>query len=82
MIIELEKYNSAEELHIETRATGSQGHVCYRNGDWRASVTRVAVCMELEGKGCEQAQGRKQMGSEWGMSTRDAGDNCEQSKKY
>ena len=49
MIIELGKYNSADELHIETRATGSQGHVCYRNGDWRASVTRAAVRMELEG---------------------------------
>src|SRR5882724_971264 len=52
-IIELEKYNSAEELHIETRATGSQGHVCYRNGDRRASVTRAAVCMELEGMGMQ-----------------------------
>jgi len=50
-IIELEKYNSAKELHIETRTTGSQGHVCYRNRDRRASVTRVAVCMELEGTG-------------------------------
>jgi len=63
MIIELEKYNSVEELHIETRTTGSQGHVCYRNGDRRVSVTRAAVCMELEGTGCEQAQGRIQMGS-------------------
>jgi len=51
MIIELEKYNSVEELHIETRTTGLQGHVCYRNGDWRVSVTRVAVHMELEGMG-------------------------------
>jgi len=46
MIIELEKYNSAEELHIETRTTGLQGHICYQNGDRRASVTRVAVHME------------------------------------
>jgi len=29
MIIELRKYNSAEELLIETRTTGSQGHVYY-----------------------------------------------------
>jgi len=32
MIIELGKYNEAEELHIETRTTGLQGHVCYQNG--------------------------------------------------
>jgi len=51
MIIELGKYNSAKELLIETRTTGSQGHVCYQNGDRRASVTRVAVCMGLEGMG-------------------------------
>jgi len=53
MIIELGKYNSAEELLIETRTTGSQGHVCYWNGDRRASVTRVAVCMGLEGMGMQ-----------------------------
>jgi len=53
MIIKLEKYNSAEELHIETRTTGSQGHVCYWNGDWRVSVTRAAVCMEYEGTGMQ-----------------------------
>ena len=51
MIIELGKYNSAEELLIETRNAGSQGHVCYQNGDRRASVTRAAVCMGLEGTG-------------------------------
>ena len=51
MIIELGKYNSAKELLIETRTTGSQGHVCYRNGDWRISVTGVAVHMEEEGTG-------------------------------
>ena len=50
-IIKLEKYNSAKELHIETRTTGSQGHICYQNGDRRASVTRVAVHMGLEGMG-------------------------------
>src|SRR5882724_5894264 len=52
-IIELEKHNSAKELHIETRTTGSQGHVCYRNGDQRASVIRAAVHMELEGTGMQ-----------------------------
>ena len=51
MIIELGKYNSAKELHIDTRTTGSQGHICYQNGDWRVSVTRVAVHMGVEETG-------------------------------
>ena len=50
-IIELEKYNSAEELHIETRTTGSQGHICYWNRGRRVSVTREAVCMGVEETG-------------------------------
>src|SRR5882724_5318723 len=64
-IITLGKYNSAEELHIETRTTGSQGHVCYWNGDWRASVTRVAVHMELEGTGMRTAH---RGAYKWGLS--------------
>ena len=51
MIIKLGKYNSAEELLIETRTTGSQVHVCYRNGDRMVSVTGAAVRMEEEGMG-------------------------------
>src|SRR5882724_10642554 len=51
MIIELGKYNSAEDLLIETRTAGLPGHVCYRDGDWRVSVTRAAVCMEEKGTG-------------------------------
>ena len=51
MIIKLGKYNSAEELLIETRTTGLQGHVCYQDGDWRVSVARAAVHMGLEGTG-------------------------------
>ena len=51
MIIELGKYNSAKELLIETRTTGSQGHICYQDGDRRVSVTRVAVRMEEKGTG-------------------------------
>src|SRR5882724_9346123 len=51
MIIELGKYNSAEELLIETRTAGSLGHVCYWDGDRRVSVTRVAVRMEEKGTG-------------------------------
>ena len=53
MIIELGIYNSAEELLIETRTTGFQGHICYQNGDWRVSVTGAAVCMEEEGTGMQ-----------------------------
>jgi len=45
------EYKLSQELHIETRTTGSQGHVCYWNGDRRASGTRAAVRMELEGMG-------------------------------
>ena len=45
MRIKLGKYNSAKELLIETRTAGSQGHICYRDGDRRVSVTRVAVHM-------------------------------------
>jgi len=50
-IIELGKYISAEELLIETRTTGSQGHVYYRGKDRRTSITRAAVHMGLEGMG-------------------------------
>ena len=51
MIIELRKYNSAEELLIETRTAGFQGHICYWDRDRRVSVTRVAVHMEEKGTG-------------------------------
>src|SRR5882724_7069645 len=53
MIIKLGNYNSAEELLIGTRTTGLQVHVCYQNGDWSAFVTRVAVRMEVEGRGMQ-----------------------------
>ena len=66
MIIELGKYNSAEELLIETRTTGSQGHVCYQDRDWRVSVTRVAVCMGLEGPGMRTGyRGTYKQGLSW-----------------
>src|SRR5882724_192495 len=51
MIIELGKYNLAEELLIETRTTGSQEHIYYWGGDQRTSITRAAVHMGLEGMG-------------------------------
>ena len=53
MIIELGKYNSAKELLIETRITGSQGHVDYQDRDRRVSVTRAAVCIEEKGMGMQ-----------------------------
>jgi len=53
MIIKLGKYNAAKELLIKTRTTGSQGHICNRNGDQRVSVTRAAVCMEVEKMGMQ-----------------------------
>src|SRR5882724_6522949 len=53
MIIKLGNYNSAKELLIGTRTTGSQVHVCYRNGDQSAFVTRAAVRMEVEGRGMQ-----------------------------
>ena len=45
MIIELERYNKIGELLIEIGSTGSQGHICYQDGDWRVSVTMAAVHM-------------------------------------
>jgi len=48
MIIKLERYNKIRELLIENRTTGSQGHICYQDRDWRVSVTRAAVCMGVE----------------------------------
>jgi len=51
MIIELERYNEIGELLIENRTTGSQGNVHYQDGDWRVSLTRAAVCMEVKEMG-------------------------------
>ena len=53
MIIKLEKCNEIEELFIENRTAGSQGHVCYWNGGWRVSVARVAVHMGVEETGMQ-----------------------------
>ena len=51
MIIELRKYNEIRELLIENGTTGSQAHVSYQDGVLEASVTRAAVCMEVEETG-------------------------------
>ena len=51
MIIELRKYIKVRELPIEKGTTGFQAQVIYRDGDWRVSVTRAAVCMEEQGTG-------------------------------
>src|SRR5882724_10976383 len=82
MIIKLGIYNSAEELLIETRTTGSPGHICYQNRDQRASVTGVAVHMRRKGWGCKQGQGCIQSVSESGMRTGTHTINAEQSKKH
>ena len=51
MIIELRKYNSAKELLIETRTTGSQAQVSYWDRVWEAPVTRAAVHMGVKEMG-------------------------------
>src|SRR5882672_1804848 len=51
MIIELRKYNSAEELLIRLRCTGSQLPVLNQNTERRISVTMVAVHMRGMGDG-------------------------------
>jgi len=50
-IIELGRYNEIEELLIENRTTGLQGHVCYRDGGQRVSVTTAAVSMGVKETG-------------------------------
>ena len=51
MIIELRKYNSAEELLIGFMNTGSWGRVIYWNMEQRVSVSKVAVHMRETGMG-------------------------------
>src|SRR5882672_4243875 len=51
MIIELRKYNSAEELLTRLRHAGSQLPVLNRNMEQRISVTMVAVHMRGTGNG-------------------------------
>ena len=53
MIIELRKYNEIRELLIRNRTTGSQAQVSYWDEVRRASVTRAAVCMEVEQMGMQ-----------------------------
>ena len=77
MIIKLGIYNSAEELLIETRTTGSQGHVCYWNRDRRVSVTGVAVHMwRRKGRGCKQGTGAHTIGLQFGNENRHPYDHC------
>src|SRR5882724_11435481 len=76
MIIELGKYNSAEELLIETRTTGSQVHVCYRNGDQSTSGTRAAVRMEVGGTGMRTGHRGAYKWVQIGNEHRGAGDEC------
>ena len=46
MIIELENYNSAEELLIEKEDTGSLGLIQHQDRGLESKRTRAAVCME------------------------------------
>jgi len=82
MIIELGIYNSAEELLIETRTTGSQGHVCYLNGDQRISVTGWLSTWRRRGQDANRVPGHIQSVSESGMRTGMHRNTVEQSKKY
>src|SRR5882672_2758553 len=51
MIIELGRYNSAEELLIGPPNVGSRGWAHSRDTGRRVSVTMVAVCMKEMGDG-------------------------------
>jgi len=81
MIIELGKYNEIKELLIENRATGSWGHVSYRDKGQIASVTRAAVHMGVKGMGMQNRHWGAynwQLGLRTGMHMSTA----EQSEKY
>ena len=68
MIIELRKYNSAEELLIGLRSAGLQWQVLNRNTERRTSVTMVAVCMRGTGDGArDRIPGSIQMTPDLGM---------------
>jgi len=68
MIIELGNYNSAEELLIGTRTTGSRYPYAIER-DQSAFVTRAAVRIGGGRKrDANRAQGCIQMGSESGMA--------------
>jgi len=82
MIIKLGKYNSAEALHIDTRTTGSQGHICYQNRDRRVSVARAAVRMGVEEMGCKQDTGVHTNRLQVRNEHRDTEATVEQSKKH
>ena len=53
MIIKLGKYNKFGELLKGNRTTGLQVQVSYQDRVWEASVTRAAVCMEVEKSGMQ-----------------------------
>jgi len=68
MIIELRKYNSAKELLIGPKSTGSPGQVYSWITERRVSVTRAAVCMKGTEDGTKsKGQGCIQLASESGM---------------
>jgi len=73
--------NRTEEIQLSQRTTyrnwnhRSQGQLCYRNGDRRASVTRRLSAWGGRSGDANKAQGRIQMGSKSGTAQR-RGDDC------
>ena len=68
MIIELRKYNSAEELLIEPQSAGPPGKVYNWSMERRVSVTMAAVCMQVMDDGARgEIQGSIQPASNLGM---------------
>src|SRR5882724_12129819 len=82
MIIELRKYNEIGELLIENRTTGLQAHVSYWDGIREASVTRVAVHMDVGRWGCKQGTGAHTIGLRVGIENRYAHRHCGAIKKH
>jgi len=78
--IELGKYNSAEELLIETRTTGSQDMYAIRM-ELESICNWAAVRMGWKGQGCEQGTGVHTNGVQVRNEHRDVEDNCRAIKK-
>jgi len=81
MIIELGKYKRSQRIYIDTRTAGSQGHVCYRNGDWRVSVARAAVHMGWKRQGCEKDTGAHANRLRVRNEHRDVEANCQSNQR-
>jgi len=68
---------------LETRTTGSQAQVSYRDGFREAPETRAAVCMGLKETGMRTgSMGSLQSASELGLGTGMCVGTAEQSEKH